>query len=770
MKSGQEKVGDTQPVTLQFKVAFDTKPETEIESGVYAFDARGRLLAGSPLKGGEAQLQLTEEQARFARVFVAPIARVAEQKTPTVALMEKIGAYEPVWKYNPRNRVNEFAPIPGDVWKFWPICRCRVRGKVVKRVSVGGTTQDLAVPMARVHICEVDAWSRLILRLPDPLITRLRDELLLALEQVPIPEPFPQPDPPPFLNPGYIDPVPDVLRLRAGFDDVALNPQPLPPKRIGSAIQPVNPGEAVGFNPQPDPPRDWLGGSFRFNPGESVSLNPQPLPPGLASLPVVTRSALLSSSSLLLRTTLASQFELFRPWLCRWRWFWTWFQCDEIAVVDTDAQGRFDIPIWYRCFGDHPDLYFWVEYNIGGVMTTVYHPPIPCNVHWNYPCGSEVTIRITDPRVPTVPPPTTLVGTKVHIIRNGYQYVSQITAGGLTVNNAPFGGVIRPYVEFAATELAAAGITHYRWSYKRLTLGDGTTAVADTWHVMDNTVQRHYTEIAADGSWAIKPFVLGPDPAVASSAVFKIQPQHPPLLPGSLNGWWSLYSMPDDEVSAYFNSAGADAFGETFVAGKFMLKLELFRIVGGAPVVTTLPRDGFVIPPDPPISGGVITPVQAPDSMVDLDGAGNVLAFHFTLRVDNHPCSANIHDTVVNGQAAGPCGMIEFTPGSNAEMAFQAYHPHNFANFSFSTIKGSSGSVAAATIGQTPVNAPVANGFFRNAASVFSKNVPVATLLGSCPQAAFAENLYVEATATDGYSQLWYLNRSDTKAFALTTA
>ena len=340
-----------------------------------------------------------------------------------------------------------------------------------------------------------------------------------------------------------------------------------------------------------------------------------------------------------------------------------------------------------------------------GVWTTIHHPPIPCNVHWNYPCGTEVILRVTDPRVPTAQPPGTLAGTKVHVIRNGYQYVSQITAGGLTVDNAPFGGVIRPYVEFAATELAAAGITHYRWSYKRLTLGDGTTPASDTWHVMDNTVHRHYTEIAGDGTWAIKPFLLGPDLAVSGPAVFKIQPQNPPLLASSLNGWWSLYSMPDDEVSAYFNSAAADAFGATFVAGKFMLKLELFRIVAGAPVLATLPRDGFVIPPNPPVTGGVITPVPAPNDMVDLDGSGNVLAFHMTLRVDNNPCTANIHDTIVNGHAAGPCGMIGFTPGSNAQMAFLAHHPHDFARFWFSTIKGSSGAVAAATIGTTAVNA-----------------------------------------------------------------
>lgn len=772
MKTGQNKQGDAQPVALPIRVAFEGKPETPIETTLYAFDARGRLLGSSPLKEGQAQLQLPDDQARQARLFVAPTARAAEEKTPTVATLQRLGAYEPMWKYDPRARIHELAPIPRGVWEVWPLCRCRVRGKVIKRVTVAGVSVDLPVPMARVHICEVDAWPRLILRLPDPIVFRLRDELLRALER--IPSPIPEPEPPPFLNPGFIDPAPDLIRQRAGFEAVALNPQPLPPVAVTQMGSRFNPGEAVGFNPQPDPPRIRPGLEVRGNLSDLVALNPQPLPPNppdWAMLPVATRSALLSSSPTLVRATLAAQVELLRPWFCHWRWFWAWFHCDEVAVVDTDAQGRFDVPIWYPCFGDKPDLYFWVEYNLDGVWTTIHHPPIPCHVHWNYPCGTEVTIRITDPRVPTAQPPSTLAGTKVHVIRNGYEYVSQITAEGLTVNQAPFGGVIRPYVEFAATELAAAGITHYRWSYQRLTLGDGTTAVADSWHVMGNTVNCHYTEIAGDGTWSIKPYLLGPDPAIGSATVFKIQPQDPPLLVGSLNGWWSLYSMPDDEVSAYFNSAAADAFGEDFVAGRFKLKLELFRIVGDAPVLATLPRDGFVIPPNPPVTGGVITPVQAPDAMVDLDAGGNVRAFHFTLRVDNHPCEASIQDTEVNGVAAGPCGMIPFTPGASAELAFRAHHPHDFARFSFSTIRGSAGAIAAATIGQTPVDAASANGFTRNpVTSVFTKHVPVATLLGPCPQAAFAENLHVAATATDGYSQLWYLNRSDTKAFALTTS
>ncbi len=50
--------------------------------------------------------------------------------------------------------------------------------------------------------------------------------------------------------------------------------------------------------------------------------------------------------------------------------------------------------IWYLCVGDHPDLYFWVEYSIGGAWTTMYHPPVRCNTYWDYACGSEVTIRV----------------------------------------------------------------------------------------------------------------------------------------------------------------------------------------------------------------------------------------------------------------------------------------------------------------------------------------------------------------------------------------
>jgi hypothetical protein len=43
-------------------------------------------------------------------------------------------------------------------------------------------------------------------------------------------------------------------------------------------------------------------------------------------------------------------------------------------------------------------------------------------------------------------------------------------------------------------------------------------------------------------------------------------------------------------------------------------------------------------------------------------------------------------------------------------------------------------------------------------------------MLGACPQAAFAENLYVNATHTDGVNELNNLDASDTAAIAIAPA
>lgn len=62
---------------------------------------------------------------------------------------------------------------------------------------------------------------------------------------------------------------------RHGLDEVALNPQPLPPKEgpawLGSVL------DTVALNPQPLPPKEQ---PTSFGTGiDAVALNPQPLPP-----------------------------------------------------------------------------------------------------------------------------------------------------------------------------------------------------------------------------------------------------------------------------------------------------------------------------------------------------------------------------------------------------------------------------------------------------------------------------------------------------------
>lgn len=121
-----------------------------------------------------------------------------------------------------------------------------MRGRVVKRTySPGGVVIDAPVCNARVHICEVDRLPWIILRIPDPDIFRLRDDLLERL-RTPFPwPPVPNPDPSPWRTmPADIRSAIDVRQLEvrklvggSRLDEVALNPQPLPPLETPLAAQ-----------------------------------------------------------------------------------------------------------------------------------------------------------------------------------------------------------------------------------------------------------------------------------------------------------------------------------------------------------------------------------------------------------------------------------------------------------------------------------------------------------------------------------------------------
>ncbi len=747
---------------LKLKISFEGEPGKEISVTAYAFDREGTLLASAPVKEGQTQLDLGEAQAKRARILIGPSLEGKREHPPGISMMERLHAYEPKFIFDPQTDVYELLPIPEVYWKWWLWCRCRVRGKVVKPVTIHGVTTDMPVCHARVHICEVDPLFLIIPRLPDSIIDRLRRELIIAVEQ-PFPWP-PEPDPGPIFryDPGELDPSPE---------SIARMNQPLPEM----STQGVDVSGTMA-TPMPEPPAGQFLNLAQTGPESAatrVMFNPQPEPPALmarsvtATLPPETRAALLSISMPTVKQALIANVDLIRPYLCWWPWIWPYlYTCDEIAVLETDSQGRFETDIWYPCAGDHPDLYFWVEFCIGGTWTTVYHPPIRCSTHWNYACGSEVIIRITDPRVPWCGDPPSLPGRQVAVMTIGNKVslheIQGVMAGanqGLTADGRPFGGRLEPHVWFGQDDLIAAGITHYRWSHRRM---DGV----DTWHAMDRQVVRHYAVIEPAPPYTLTfiPFVLGPDPAFPTQNLFKIQPKDPPA--GSY-GWAPMVDARENTASAFLLSHLLEGGDAAAAAGKYELKLELFNSAGN---LINLTDEGVALKvptTDAPFGPGTVPTVPAPPEHVIPDGSGKVVGFRMVVHIDNNPCEAIIYPTSVGGNSAGPCGFINYPPGADAHISFKARHPHDFATFNFGLYRGSAGEIldVSGSVGDSPIN-----GFVRSAASVFSRDVPVTALVDACPggAAAFAETLHVYALATDGWSILQYLDaHAVPKAFAL---
>ncbi len=746
----------------EFKAGFEGNPDKPLAVVAYVFSREGSLLASKPLKEGSVQLSLAPEQLRTARIYFGPEdPRQKGEKAITLDDMEQLHAYEAVWKFDPDQWFYELLPIPEYLWRWWFWCSCRVRGQVLKPVTVAGVTLELPVCNVRVHICEVDAIWWIIPRLPDPILVRLRDELLYEIDH---PRPIPLPDPPPFkIDPGFIDPSPEnIAEVNRAINSigarVALNPQPLPPKAMaGEAVlrSRVNVAEASGHT---------------------------------APLDLETRARLSTPVIPLLRQALQDNIALIQPYLCIWYWLWPYFcRCDEIAVLTTDANGRFDTTIWYFCFGDRPDLYFWVEALVGGSWTTVYHPnPICCYTYWNYSCGSDVRLLVTDPRVvPCGNPPPDLPGLQVAVLSIGQNVsMSEIpvdsTSGapysgtaseGLANSSNPFGGQLEPRVWFSRSALLAIGVTHYRWSYRQLTEGDGTTPVSDSWHAMDRQVIRHYAVInPITSALSFPAYPLGPDPAYPGVNLFQIQPINAPT--GRPEDWAPIDAH-EDLASAFFQSYLTQGGDASLGAGKYELKLELFNTSGAMPVAVNLTTSGIALKVanvPAPFGSGTVTTSDADNNHRFLNGSGETVAFRLVLHVDNNVCTSALYPISGAGLSVdADCGFIQYQPGTNAHISFMAAHPHDFATLSFSTVRGTATDVPDAdAAGQLDAGTVALNGFARSAGSVFSKDVAVNTLLTvnttaghtPCTKAAFSEMLIVQAMATDGWQLLSYLNPS----------
>jgi hypothetical protein len=153
-----------------------------------------------------------------------------------------------------------------------------------------------------------------------------------------------------------------------------------------------------------------------------------------------------------------------------------------------------------------------------------------------------------------------------------------------------------------------------------------------------------------------------------------------------------------------------------------------------------------------------------------VNGAGTVIetSTPLTIRVDNNACTATLGPPNVGGTIfADPiCGVLKYGASgpTPVNMTFTASHPNGFATFSFSLIKGAN-PVALPAV--PPTSGPVS-------AAVSPIHNTLAALLANpapnppCTTAAFAEYLYVAATANNGWGRQSQYDRSAAFAFALT--
>lgn len=728
---------NTNDKRVTFKVLIEGNKEFEGRMAGFLFDASGGLVTQQEVKKGQLNLPITVAKLGHQRLFISPFPDDFDRQTPTIKMMDRLNAYEPIVSLN--DQLIDNILIPGHVIDNWDFSLCWIRGWVVKYDTSG------SVCGAKVHICEVEKIWRWIIRLPGFDIFKLRDDLIRVIEEPHIPIPHrPIPDPLPFDFRGEGLKLPTLSSHIEARDELKL------------------------INPQPEPPG--------INNLASKQTN----------LPVETLAKLNSNSAHMVREALTENVKFILPYLCLWPYWWR-YRCDEITVLETDVLGRFQTLIPYLHSGDKPDLYFWVEYEIDGSMETVYHPPIPCNTYWDYACGTEVTIRIKDERVPSCGAEPDPGGCVVQILSIGNDIsMSEINGDGastanqgLTTSGQPFGGKIEPRVWFSRSDLRdGKNIWYYRWSYRRYV--SGVAPENETgWKHLTRDVVRHYPK-PVSGGYSHVPYVLGPQPVGTEQNLFEITPVQNPE--GKFE--WNVVDEHEDLASAHFMTktlGTGDGFEAKALdaAGKYELKMELFDKNGNRVnnwdtlgINLQIPNVAAPFGTDP------VTFDSAP-TFNRIIKSGKTAGFYMMMHVDNNLCKAEIKQVSVSGLNIDPadCGFIFYADGASAELSFKAYHPNDFATFSFSVVRGVRNEVSRATasgrVGISPIHTndptlPIRE-YVQQPDGKYLGTFQVEELLGNgCTRAAFSEALHVWTLAVDGYGRVGGLDAFDHAGFALT--
>ena len=699
------------------------------QAAAYAYSAGGKLLDSQPVnEKGDARLSVAvgEEDAAV-RLLVGP---AIEQ--PDIEQLLRRGAVEQHLRLTLKEpRPSVVLPIEPDIWHCWRLGRCVVRGTLNKRVVSGGLPLDLPVCHAKVDVWEVDPWYVVVPRLPPWLIDWLREVIVTPKPRWPIP---PGPGPVEFEVPRIAPPGP--------------GPDPVP-IALRRAMRPVPAADAMSD-------AAMIGAVHAAAQGTALLYAAQ------------------VGSELQLRQSLLHHADLIRPLLCLY--YPHYFGKQKVATASTDECGHFRTVFWRGCRStDVPDLYFTARQRVfGWFEMTIYAPtPVPCHTHWNYVCGTPVTLITTNPWAVTCSPcPPIVAGenwvlftaignTSLKAIHGGGAPGTNGANLGLLQGGAPWGGMLRPRLDFDNALRESLGVHYYQLSWRKGMAGDFTP--------LNREVYRHYAHMVGT-DLVLEPYKLGPHHMAVGGEqleLYEIPPALPPV------GQWSVANAVLDTENGEFDSDafseglqfqddGSPVPGTSDESGLYQLKLDLYDVAGNLINIAAKGIDYYV--PNVANLSGTITTVKA--STVAQPGGGTLVQGHslvLTLHVDNNRTWAGIGAPTTPGGSADPCcGVLHYALGQSVTMPYAAYHPHGYATHGFSVVRSATQIISTAGgVGAFTVT--------RTVGDMMSVNLPPECAgKPPCTTAAFGEHLDVYAMATDGWaSRLSAYDTHDTRAFAL---
>ena len=469
-------------------------------------------------------------------------------------------------------------------------------------------------------------------------------------------------------------------------------------------------------------------------------------------------STLRSLPQSALKNAILANKTIISPYFC-WLIPDEWFCWQELGEATIQSDGTFSAEICFWCPNDFPDLYFEVVQTVGGIEREISDPQIACSTYYDYDGSQDVVITVTDPAAVACNDPggRPIPGDDYYVwptaIGNidlrgiaGLEDPSGSAGQGL-VGVAPWGGTLALQMEFDPRLKTDGVAQYYRWSYKFEGDPDWTPINAPVTHryktVTSSPLQIHLHQVN------LGPKSLGG----GKDNLFEIPDPHPG------DGWVNI-SDPWDRPFAYFDSTDNHLSPFTYndtlprKSGMCTLLLEIFDSSGdlvpcgnnsvGGPFVFVLPDLGG--------SPSDYTSILGPNNIT---GAGQLV---FRVLVDNNDTYAHVDSVTAGGNVADSCGILHYTStGDTVAISFHATHPNDYLTWALEVWRGTYGEIDS--VGGSGSAAPV---------MVHDPwNHTAGTLLDTCTSAAFAADLWTNATATDGYSTQTQYNRFYSLAFAL---